>query len=168
MTLHIIILYMWYQFFIKLFVTIWRVWRLRRSTSADVSLLSVLFTKFLRSANYVGHGLWVIISCCIFWNDEILLKISKLWSLKTDVKYFDRYKNYFFSIRPPLLQGLHKDPLNICELLWDIKMKNGVFDKYRKTRQNRAHIWHRNCKYLKKVLPVHISKSKLCTRLFHF
>ena len=53
-----------------------------------LSILPFFFSSF----NSVDRGWWVIIFCCRFWNYDILLKISKLWGLKTYVEYFDRYQ----------------------------------------------------------------------------
>ena len=34
-----------------------------------------------------------------------------------------------FSISPILLNVLHKDPLDICELFWDVKIEIFIFSK---------------------------------------
>ena len=44
-----------------------------------------------------------------------------------------------------LLKGLQKDPLNICELFWNVKMEDGIFGKIQINRDTRqAHILHQN------------------------
>ena len=71
-------------------------------------------------------------------SNDIFLQILKLWGLKTYVKYFDRYQNYF-SIRPQLIKGLYKDSLKIYELFWDVKMENGIFEKTKKQETQSGH-----------------------------
>ena len=39
---------------------------------------------------------------------------------------------YSFSISPIPLKGIHKDPLNIHELIWDVKMEIWIFPKPKK------------------------------------
>ena len=58
--------------FIELIMTIWSGWSFVWRFFVDALLLPVLFFKFFLSANFVGHGWWVMIFCCIFQNYEVL------------------------------------------------------------------------------------------------
>ena len=84
-----------------------------------VKSLSVYFAKFVSKANSVVRGLWVMIYCCRFWNDEILLEILEIERFKTN--YIFWYVSDFF-IQTILIKGQHIYYLNICDIFWDVKM----------------------------------------------
>ena len=71
------------------------------------------------------------------------------------------------SISPAPRKGLHKDPLNICELFLYAKIKNWLFGNSPKNQRHKTGTRfttivestpQKNCQ-------VHNSKSKLCTRM---
>ena len=67
----VMIVYLWYKCFIQIFMTILKRWKIFWRKSDVFMPLSILLIIFLCSSNSVGHGLWVMIFCCIFWNDEV-------------------------------------------------------------------------------------------------
>ena len=68
---------------------------------------------------------------------RVCWKFSKLGGVKKYVEYFDGYQNLFFSIKLLLLKGIQIYSFNISEILWDVKIENGVLIQIQKNTRHK-------------------------------